>query len=92
MLLSESMTVAVVLAALAGADPHAPVVLAVPYGDRCHTTQLVPLHMVKPLPESDIRESGYSDSGFALSDDAADPDEPIPEIDEGAPSFVALIS
>ena len=64
--LRGSMTVAELRHALADLPDDAIVALASDYGDRSHTTQLLPVEMVKPVSEAWVTESAYSDSRLRL--------------------------
>jgi hypothetical protein len=65
-LLTNTMTVAQIRAAIKGLPEDTPVVLASDYGDRNHTTQLLSLKDVSKVYSTDLKETGYSETGVAL--------------------------
>lgn len=61
----RTITAAQLIEELESLPPNAPVAFASDYGDRGHTQQVIFLRgSIEKMP---IRESGYSDSGYALS-------------------------
>ena len=62
------MTVADLRSSLVDLPDGAIVMLAADYGDRSHTTQLLPVEATRPLSLMAITESGYSGSGYRLRD------------------------
>lgn len=81
--LSEAMTVAELIAELEDLPPDTKVLFACDYGDYCHTMQALPAKTFRRVPSSAVEESGYSHSGFALTEGYEHPDE----IDE--PDFIS---
>lgn len=81
----RTITVAQLLEALEGEDPEALVVFSTDYGDYCHTQQALPLK--GELEEVEIKESGYSNSGFAIIEEEDRDDDEEPEV-EGAKYLV----
>lgn len=69
----RTITVGELMQQLTDYDPSQPVIFAADYGDRSHTEQALPIK--GRLEEVTVRESGYSDSGFAINDDDYDADE-----------------
>jgi len=63
----KTITKAALLEALEDLDDNDSIAVASDYGDRCHTQQL---HRLKGnIEEVKVRESAYSDSGFAVADE-----------------------
>jgi hypothetical protein len=63
----KTITKAELLQALADLNDNDHIAVASDYGDRCHTQQL---HRLRGnVEEVAVRESGYSDSGFAVDED-----------------------
>lgn len=63
----RTITAAQLIAELEGIPPDAKVVFASDYGDRCGTQQV---HFLRGYIERvTIKESGYSDSGYAVDED-----------------------
>jgi hypothetical protein len=84
------MTVAQLRQELERFDDDALVVFANDYGDRSHTMQIGGIETVS---ESKIRESAYSQSGFALpheDEDGDDDDDSESESDDERPLYVVL--
>jgi hypothetical protein len=65
----KTMTVAELKTALEDFNDEDRVVLVAPYGDRSKTLQALP---VISVVNSQIKESAYSESGFAISMDSDD--------------------
>jgi hypothetical protein len=70
----RTITVAELRAALECCEDDDLVIVSADYGDYSHTQQALPLK--GELEPCEIRESGYSNSGYAVSDGDPD-DEPV---------------
>jgi hypothetical protein len=63
----KTITKAELLQALADLNDNDHIAVASDYGDRCHTQQL---HRLRGnIEEVSVKESAYSDSGFAVADE-----------------------
>lgn len=51
------------------------VVTACDYGDRCHTQQIIPISSTGEFEEKVVKESAYSQSGYAIRDDRGDDED-----------------
>lgn len=65
--LNRAMTVGDLIAELEGLPEDTPVLFCCDYGDHCHTTQALPVKQIEVVQASRLGESGYSQSGIALS-------------------------
>lgn len=63
----RTLTVRELIDLLSNEDENALVITSADYGDRSHTAQALPLR--GHLETVTIRESGYSNSGFAIDDE-----------------------
>ena len=76
--LTRSMTVRQLREALDGLDDEMLVAFACDYGDRAHTQQVLSITTADEYDESEIEESGYSNSGFALLEGDEEDEAPEP--------------
>lgn len=65
--LSRAWTVADLRTELEGLPEDTPVLFVCDYGDHCHTQQALPVRGIEVVQASRLSESGYSQSGIALS-------------------------
>jgi hypothetical protein len=72
--LNSAMTVADLIAELEGLPEDTRVLFCCDYGDHCHTTQALPVRGIEVVSASRLGESGYSQSGIALSREEEDGD------------------
>lgn len=66
----KTITVGELMQLLSDYDPERKVIFAANYGDRGRTQQAIPIR--GELEEMPLRESGYSDSGYALAESDED--------------------
>lgn len=65
--LNRAMTAAELITELEGLPEDTPVLFCCDYGDHCHTQQALPIQQIEVVSASRLGESGYSQSGIALS-------------------------
>lgn len=70
--LQRAKTVGDLIAELEGLPEDTPVLFCCDYGDHCHTQQALPVHEIEVVPANRLGESGYSQSGIALSREEED--------------------
>jgi len=72
--LNEAMTIAELIEESQDLPPDTKVLFTCDYGDHHHTMQALPAKSLRRVPSSAIEESGYSHSGFALTEGYDDAD------------------
>lgn len=69
----KTVTVGELMQLLSDYDPETPVIVTANYGDRCRTQQALPLS--GEAEETQITQSAYSDSGYAIGEPDEDEDD-----------------
>lgn len=86
--LERSLTVRQLIEELQDQDPDARVLFACDYGDYHHTQQTLTVGSTEEFDTSNLRTSGYSQSGLALIEENNEPDEERDDDYEGQPIVI----
>ena len=80
----QGMTVAELRETLADFPDEAIVIAASDYGDRSHTTQVLPIQAARGVSRDQVSDSAYSRSGWKLKTDEEN------DVDNGDVAFVVI--